>query len=108
MNRFDAQWHTRPNTPSQTSPLFNWPLQPKAIWQWFAERWLVVGENTVLVVLAMISWFWFQPALEASKTFSLDWILPMYLRNLILMISVAGGLHLYFYSSKWRYVLDGL
>ena len=100
MNRFEAQWHTRPNTPAQTSPLFNWPLQPKAIWQWFAARWLVVGENTVLLVLALVSWFLFQPPLETSKTFSIDWILPMYLRNLVLMISVAGGLHLYFYYWK--------
>ena len=108
MNHFDAQWHYRPNTPVQVSPLFQRPLKPKAIWHWFAQRWLVVGENTLLLALALISWFLFQPPLEASKTFGIDWILPMYLRNLALMIGVAGGLHLYFYHWKkqgdeWRH-----
>jgi sterol desaturase/sphingolipid hydroxylase (fatty acid hydroxylase superfamily) len=97
---FEAQWHYRPSTPVQTSPLFQWPLKPTAIWHWFASRWLVLGENTVLVALAVISWFWLQPSLETTKTLSFDWIGAMYLRNLFLMITVAGGLHLYFYYFK--------
>ncbi|CAA6807797.1 MAG: Desaturase, partial [uncultured Thiotrichaceae bacterium] len=71
-NRFDTQWHYRPEVPTRLSPLFQWPLNPLAIWRWFAARWLVLGENTVLVALAIVSWFWFQPPLEASKTLSLD------------------------------------
>ncbi|PWQ92360.1 sterol desaturase family protein [Leucothrix pacifica] len=99
-NRFETQWHYRPDVPTESSPLFQWPLKPLAIWHWFAARWLVLGENTVLVALALISWFWFQPPLEVSKTLSIDWIAPMYLRNLALMIGVAGGLHLYFFYWK--------
>ena len=97
---FEAQWNYRPRTPVQTSPLFQWPLNPAAIWHWFASRWLVLGENTVLVALALTSWFWLQPSLETTKTLSVDWIGAMYLRNLFLMITVAGGLHLYFYYFK--------
>ncbi len=96
-NRFDTQWHYRPTVPIQPSPLFQWPLQPRAIGRWLAARWLVVGENTVLMVLALISWFWLQPPLEVTQTLSVDWIASLYLRNLVLMIGVAGGLHLYFY-----------
>ncbi|MGB0848360.1 MAG: sterol desaturase family protein [Thiolinea sp.] len=99
-NRFDTQWHYRPNVPIEPSPLFQWPLKPLAIWRWFATRWLVVGENTVLLALALISWFWLQPSLETTKNLSVDWIAAMYMRNLLLMIAVAGGLHLYFYYWK--------
>ena len=99
-NRYDQQWHYRPKTPLDINPLFQWPLQPLAIWRWFAARWLVLGENTVLLALALISWFWFQPSLETTKTLSADWIAGMYVRNLLLMIAVAGGLHLYFYVWK--------
>ena len=39
-----------------------------------------------------------QPALERCIEFRADWILQMYARNLGLMLLVAGGLHLYFYT----------
>jgi Delta7-sterol 5-desaturase len=99
-NRFEEQWHYRPDTPIQSSPIFEWPPKPLVIWRWFADRWLVFGENIVLVVLALVSWNWFQPSLEVTRTFSFDWIGAMYIRNLLLMIGVAGGLHLYFY--RWK------
>jgi len=99
-SQFDKQWHYRPGTPVNTNPLFLWPIRPLAIWQFFAARWLVIGENTVLAALAIISWFWVQPSLEASKTLSMDWVATIYFRNLLLMIAVAGGLHLYFYVWK--------
>ena len=40
-NRFEEQWHYRPDTPIQSSPIFEWPLKPLVIWRWFADRWLV-------------------------------------------------------------------
>ena len=69
-NRFEEQWHYRPDTPIQSSPIFEWPPKPLVIWRWFADRWLVFGENIVLVVLALVSWNWFQPSLEVTRTFS--------------------------------------
>ena len=99
-HHFDAHWHYRPDTPIQSSPLFQWPLRPLSIWHWFAARWLAVGENTVLVVLALVSWVWLQPPLAVTTTLSIDWIATLYMRNLALMITVAGGLHWYFY--RWQ------
>ncbi|MEM1163235.1 MAG: sterol desaturase family protein, partial [Pseudomonadota bacterium] len=45
-------------------------------------------------------WLWFQPPLEEMATLAPGWIAQIWLRNLILMTIVAGGLHLYFYRLR--------
>ena len=42
------------------------------------------------------------PPLEQTKTLAFGWVGEMLLRNLILMSTVAGGLHLYFIRSPNR------
>jgi lathosterol oxidase len=54
--------------------------------------------------LSILSWVYFHPALERCREFALDWMAQIYLHNLALMIIVAGGLHLYFYT--WRRQAD--
>lgn len=68
--------------------------------KWVADRWFTLAENSILVGVAYISWRWFQPPLEETKTFAIGWILEIYIRNFLLLLAVAGGLHLYFY--RWR------
>ena len=70
------------------------------IFHWVADRWFTLAENSILVVLATLSWLWFQPPLEEARTPAFGWIAEMYLRNLVLLGVVAGGLHLYFFT--WR------
>ena len=94
------QWHHRPPVPINASPFFAWPIDPRAMGRWVASRWFVFGENLILVVLATLCWAFLQPDLEAARTLSIDWIGPMYVRNLILITIIAGGLHLYFHREK--------
>ena len=89
-----------PDVPIQVSPFFTWPLRPMAMVRWVADRWFTVAENSILVGVACISWFWFQPSQQVTTTFSVDWIAQLYLRNFILLLVVAGGLHLYFH--RWK------
>ena len=96
----ERQWHYRPDVPIQSSPLFSWPPSPKAYGRWLAERWFGLCENAILVVLAAAVWWFLQPSPEQTRTFAFDWIALMLLRNLALMIIVAGGLHLYFYRRR--------
>ncbi|MEM7243435.1 MAG: sterol desaturase family protein [Pseudomonadota bacterium] len=93
-SRFEKQWHYRPETPISTSPLFQWPPHPTAILRWFANRWLTFGENLILVALATLTWWYFHPSLETTKTLDFNWIAGMFLRNAALITAVAGGLHL--------------
>ncbi len=97
---FARQWNYRPNVPIQASPIFQWPPKPAKIGKWIWDRWFVLGENIILVGLATLCWFYFQPSLEEAKTLGVGWIAQMFIRNLILITIVAGGLHLYFYAKK--------
>lgn len=97
---FSRQWDHRPDTPIAVSPLFVWPPDPKGIFTWFRDRWFAIAENSILVLIALACWLWFQPPLEEMRTLSLGWIAQIWLRNLLLMGLVAGGLHLYFH--RWR------
>lgn len=97
---FEAQWHHRPSLPIQISPFFVWPLNPVHMLRWVIERWFNIAENTILIMVACVSWFWFQPSPEETKTLAAGWIAEIYIRNFILLSIVAGGLHLYFHTSK--------
>lgn len=97
---FADRWHYIPNTPIEASPFFALPPRLSLMIAWLMTQWLVVTERSVLVVISLISWFYFQPSLETTVVLSPDWIAGLYLRNMVLMIAVAGGLHLYFYKRR--------
>ena len=58
----------------------------------------MITKKLIIVGIAVIFFDWFQPPLEQTKTLAFGWVSKMLLRNLILMSTVAGGLHLYFYT----------
>ena len=93
-------WHYTPTLPIKPSPYFSWPPNPLAIIKWIIRGWFPLSERLIILVLAMVSAFMLQPALAQTAEISLSWIVPIYIRNLLLMCLVAGGLHLYFYV--WR------
>lgn len=97
---FRTKWHHLPSVPISLSPIFAWPLDFPAMFRWMLRQWLVVTERSILVLISLCSWFFLQPPLEVTANLSLDWIGLLYLRNLLLMIAVAGGLHFYFYTRK--------
>ena len=97
---FADKWNHIPQVPVGVSPMFALPPNFGAILRWTLRQWLVVTERSILVVISLLSWLFFQPSLEVSATLSADWIAALYIRNLLLMVAVAGGLHLYFYSRK--------
>lgn len=93
-------WHYTPPLPLRASPYFRWPPDAVAVLKWIFRGWFPVSERLIVVLLSILSWTYFHPALERCYEFALDWMAQIYLRNLALMIIVAGGLHLYFYT--WR------
>jgi len=97
---FTKQWHYMPNVPIETSPLFDWPPKPVKAAKWIGNSWFTIGENIILVALACLCWFFLSPSLETTQTLSADWISFIFIRNIILMFIVAGGLHWYFHTGK--------
>ncbi len=95
-------WNYRPDVPLAVSPLFQWPLHPMKIMKWILQSWFPISEKLIIVLTACISWVYFQPSLEVARQFSFDWVALMWLRNFVLIMLVAGGLHLYFYVFRMQ------
>ncbi|NKB60880.1 MAG: sterol desaturase family protein [Gammaproteobacteria bacterium] len=95
-----SAWNYTPPLPLKTSPYFRWPLDIVGILKWMIGGWFPISERLIILGLSVFCWVYLSPALERCVEFSLDWIAMVYLRNLGLMILVAGGLHLYFYILK--------
>jgi len=100
VSRGKKPWNYTPSLPIKPSPYFSWPLDFPAIARWMVGGWFPLSERLIILVLAIASAMFFHPAIEQTAQLSIGWIAQIYLRNLILMSIVAGGLHLYFYV--WR------
>ncbi len=100
--RADAipQWLWRPGDPITFSPLFSFPPRPTAVLSWFARAWLPFTELTLYLLLGIAVWHWLQPPLSETGLPAVEWIAPVWLRNLLLHTTLATLLHLWLYT--WR------
>ncbi|MEM9500143.1 MAG: sterol desaturase family protein [Pseudomonadota bacterium] len=89
-------WNYHPDLPIAVSPLFSWPPRPAAWLKWIASYWVAVSSVTLELALAFIVYTWFQPSWDTMQTLSPGWIAQIWVRNVILICLVAGGLHLWF------------
>ncbi len=80
-------------------PLYAWPPKPGP-----ALRWLFVDIMApwgwVWLIVAIVVWQFFTPALEEMKTFAWGWIAQLWIRNAVILSCVAGGLHWWFYIRR--------
>lgn len=93
----DKMWHFRPDLPLSVSPYFSWPFRPEAIIRWFARSWLPVTERLIFFLLAWVSWLYIVPDVATITAGGVGWIAILYVKNISLMVALAGGLHLYLY-----------
>lgn len=98
--RFIDRWHYAPDVPVATSPVFSWPMRPFLALKWVLKSWFVLTEQSVLVGICLVSWFFFAPDLEIAQQFAWGWVLEVWARNVALMLLVAGGLHLFFFTLR--------
>jgi len=89
------EWHHHPDLPLPLTPIFDWPPRPLAALRWLADSWLTISMVLVELALAVIVYAWFHPEPEAMRTLAPGWIGQIWARNMILMLLVAGGLHLW-------------
>ncbi|NGO53883.1 sterol desaturase family protein [Allomesorhizobium camelthorni] len=97
-----STWNYHPNLPLQDRSLFNLKRGPleglKLLW----NSWLPISDRLIVVGMSFLTWYYLSPSLETTRTFSFDWIAAVYLRNLALIVLVAGGMHLYLYTFKMQ------
>jgi len=116
----DTEWGKRdsrgewaPDPLPVPSPLFRLPWNLKAVTRYlFAPEGFLWPTNLFFVALAIVSWLFFTPKLDQTVRWAPGWVAEIYARNAVLLLIVAGGLHLrlyatrgqgtrYKYSNKW-------
>ena len=71
-----------------------------AIVIWYSGYWLAVSTTTLALALAFIAYFTILPPLEAMQIVQVDWIIRVWLANLVPHILCASLLHLWLYEMK--------
>lgn len=94
------EWNWHPDLPIPNSPVFAWPPRPKEAIRWLASYWLAVSMIVLEVITACVVWYTLQPDPLRVAAFDPVAIGLMYVRNLLLMSLIAGGLHLYLHAYR--------
>ena len=92
-------WNYTPELPIKMAPYWDWPIKPLVSLKYLLRSWNPVAQRFLYLVLAVVVWTWFTPDLERAQTLSFDWIFEIWLRNLVILLVIAGGLHL----ALWKY-----
>lgn len=101
----------QPDSLIQVPPLFTWPVRPLGLlravfgipgylWPW----------NTVYAAIAFATWLFATPDLTTTSSLTAGWIMRVFLRNLALILLVAGAWHWRLYilrAQGTRYKYDG-
>ncbi|MEX0283794.1 MAG: sterol desaturase family protein [Paracoccaceae bacterium] len=95
-----AEWNHIPDQlPLKTMPLWQWPPRPMEVLRWYWDSWFPITINLGIVGLAFLSLWLAAPTLEQAATPGL-WILGIWLRNFVLIVVLAQGLHWLFHGQK--------
>ena len=95
-------WNFTPPLPIQPAPYWHWPMKPLAAIGYLLRSWNPVGLRFLFLVSALVTWTFFTPDFERVQTLSFGWIGEIWLRNLLILLSVAGGLHLILWGVKMQ------
>ena len=93
-------WHFVPDVPIRQASYFERPFSVADSLKYLFEIWRPFNQRFLLLLLAIAAWTWFTPSLERAQDFRLDWMLEIGLRNLVIVLIVAGGLHLWLFTFK--------
>jgi len=88
-------WNWHPDLPIEPMPIFVSPPSPSKFVRWFARSWLNLSNRVITLLIAIATWFLLAPALERCREFEFGWVLQILGRNVLIMLIIAGGLHLY-------------
>jgi len=94
------RWNYRPERGVPLNPVFAWPPNPKAIFNWYRGAWLELTALTIPFLITVIVYIWFLPPLETMKTLQFGWIATIWALNVIPQTLIAGGLHWWLYMRK--------
>lgn len=111
MKTTTANANTNTNTNTNTAPAryqpapeplppfcsFPFKLKDCALWLWYD---LIFPYGIFFLALAALTWEFFTPEIATMRDLHPNWMLMIWLRNTILLILVAGGLHWLLYIKR--------
>lgn len=89
----------QPIHPVTYPPVFVWPLRPLRGVKWLLTSYLFPW-NALYAGIAFLTLYFLTPPLQELKTFDLQWMGVLLLRNAALAAIFFGGLHIWFYVRK--------
>jgi len=95
-------WNHHPNLPLKDTSIFGNMTSPKFLLSWFSKSWLSISEFVLLALLAIFLWAVCYPSLETAIHFQFNWIFQVLIVNFVVILCIAGGLHLYFYVYRMQ------
>lgn len=96
----DKYWNYFPPLPLKMAPWFDKPRNVRTIALHWLRMWHPRNMPIWYLLLAVIIWFYFTPSLSRATEFRFDWIFEIWLRDMVLMLVIAGGTHLYLHTFK--------
>ncbi len=97
----DRREHYIPNKRVGYPPVFVWPVQPINALKWvFSIPGYFMPWNVFYVILGLVAWVWFSPALENFSSPSFETVSLVFLRNAGLVGAYFGAFHLRLYIQR--------
>lgn len=93
------RWAHLPELPLQTAPFLHRPLNWGATVKHVARSWGPSTPRLLMLAVAVGVWLWASPDSTTTTTLGWDWIALIWLRNLAIVVVVAGGAHLWLH--RW-------
>ncbi len=94
----DKYWNYFPKLPLRMAPYFDRPKNIKSITLHVLNTWNPRRPPFWYLLLAILIWTFWTPSLARANSFSFDWIFEIWLRDMILMLVITGGSHLYLHT----------
>ncbi len=89
-----------PDVPITQAPYCEWPIRPMVCLRYLVTSWMPQNDRIYYLLAAIGIWTWFTPSLDRTATFQFDWMAEIWLRNFTLVLTIAGGMHLWFFTLR--------
>ena len=93
-------WQFTPELPIKQAPYFELPFSIVESIKYLFKIWQPLGFRFLLLIFSIAIWTWFTPEVGRAVNFEWGWMLEIGLRNLVIVLAVAGGLHLYLFTFR--------
>jgi len=94
-----SRWNHLPATmPIRHAPFCEWPIRPLESIVYIIKSWMPNADRFWYLMAAIVIWTFFTPSLDRAVTFQFDWMFEIWLRNVIMVGTICGAMHLWLHG----------